>query len=110
MTEHGTGKVIAFRLTPGKAQELIRVAANGSRFITSSHAKAQMRRREFDSLDLLRILRNGFVNDDPIKTKYGEWKCKVVFRLKGNRDAGVVTIILIDGSLFIKTVEWEDLH
>lgn len=110
MAEHGTGKVIAFRLTPGKAQELIRAAATNSRVFISGHAKNRMRLRELDSQDVFRILRQGVVNDNPLKTKYGEWKCKVVMRLKGTRDAGVVTIILVDGSLFVKTVEWEDFR
>jgi len=29
--------------------------------------------------------------------------------IKGNREVGVVTVILLDDRLFVKTVEWEDL-
>lgn len=39
----------------------------------------------------------------------GEWKCKIVAKIKGNREVGVVTIVMRVGRLFIKTVEWEDL-
>jgi hypothetical protein len=41
-------------------------------------------------------------------TEGGEWQCKIVKHIRGGRDAGVVTIILHDGRLFLKTVEWED--
>ncbi len=33
----------------------------------------------------------------------------MVHKIKGAREAGVITIILTNGRLFIKTVEWEDL-
>jgi hypothetical protein len=32
-----------------------------------------------------------------------------VKRLKGSRDAGVITIIVAQKTLIIKTMEWEDL-
>jgi hypothetical protein len=48
--------------------------------------------------------------DQPTRTERNEWKCKVVKQLKGNREAGAVTIILHNGKLFVKTVEWEDLR
>lgn len=58
--------------------------------------------------DALDILRTGFVISPPEKGKNG-WKCKVVKNVLGNRDAGVVTIILLEsGSLRVLTVEWED--
>ena len=110
MIKHGTANITAFRLTPGRAQELIRAAAQkSSTVIISEHAKTQMKAREIDSHDVFRILRGGMVTDAPEKTQDGEWKCKVVMRIKGNRDVGVVTIILTDNSLFVKTVMWEDL-
>ena len=63
-----------------------------------------------DDIDVLRILRSGFVVEDPVPAEQGEWKCKIVRRMKGTRDVGVVVIILRSGNLFIKTVEWEDVR
>ena len=39
----------------------------------------------------------------------GEWGCKVTYRIRGSRDIGVVTIVICEKTLWIKTVEWEDI-
>ncbi len=67
-----------------------------------------MDEREISDIEVYRLLQTGQVLDEPMQTRRKEWKCKVVKRLKGNRQAGVVTIILHSGSLFAMTVEWED--
>jgi len=46
--------------------------------------------------------------DEPMRTRRKEWKCKVVKNVKGGRDIGVITVIMNNGLLFVKTVEWED--
>lgn len=58
--------------------------------------------------DILRVLRTGIVKDEPEQTEFKEWKCKVTGNIRGSREVGVITIILRNGGLFIKTVEWED--
>ena len=58
--------------------------------------------------DLDRILRTGFVTEEPRRNECGEWQCKVVKRIAGGRDAGAVTVIAQEGRLIIRTVEWED--
>jgi hypothetical protein len=68
-----------------------------------------MREREIDVVDLFRVLREGYVEDQPEKTPHDEWKCKITLKIKGRRTAGVVTIIMRNDRLFVKTVEWEDL-
>lgn len=55
-----------------------------------------------------RILQTGHVFEEPEKTEYNEWKCKVTKKVKGSREAGVIVVILHNGMLFAKTVEWED--
>jgi hypothetical protein len=74
----------------------------------SRHATERMAEREIFDADALRIMRTGEVIDAPELTEYGEWKCKIIKRLQGGRDAGVVVIFLRDGKLLVKTVEWED--
>jgi len=54
-------------------------------------------------------LRGGSITEQPEETPKGEWKCKMVYPIRGAREVGVVTIILKSDRLFIKTVEWEDL-
>ena len=59
--------------------------------------------------DALEILRSGYIIATPKKVPNG-WMCKVVKNVLGNRDAGVVTLILTEHEkLRVITVEWEDL-
>lgn len=58
---------------------------------------------------LLKVLRSGTVEEGPSETEFGELKVKMVLRIRGSREAGVITIILEGHRLFVKTVEWEDL-
>jgi hypothetical protein len=60
--------------------------------------------------DAISVLRTGELrgNIEPGTTR-GEWKCKFVAPIKGSREVGVVAVVLVNGRLFVKTVEWEDL-
>ena len=62
------------------------------------------------NVDVLRVLRGGYIDDEPTLARGGEWQCKVVRQIKGARDVGAVVIFLRDGRLFPKTVEWEDMR
>ena len=98
------------RLTAGIAQTRIREIAQASEnVILGMHARQRMQEREIFDVDVLRVLRQGFVDGEPESTEFGEWKCKVTLKIRGSRTAGVVTIILHSGKLFVKTVEWEDV-
>jgi hypothetical protein len=102
--------VTRYRLTPALAEQRVRKFAEASETIAwSSHALRRMNEREIFDVDVLRTLRCGMISGEPEGTAMGEWKCKMVHRLRGTREAGVVIIILKRGGLFIKTVEWEDL-
>ena len=102
-------RVARFRLTAARAQDYIREAAQDAHNVVwSRHALARMEERRIYDIDVLRILRNGWVDDDPEPTERGEWKCKMTLNMKRGRTAGVVTIIMLNGALFVKTVEWED--
>lgn len=107
MAEHP--KIASFRLTKAIAQKKIRsLARNSANLAWGIHARSRMEERGFTTRDVLRILQTGFVEEDPTKTDKGEWQCKITKHIRGGRDAGVVTIFLHDGRLFLKTVEWED--
>ncbi len=61
--------------------------------------------------DVLRILRNGDLRGE-IKQgqEENEWKLKIVYLLRGIREAGVVTIVYPNSTeLLAVTVEWEDI-
>ena len=103
--------------TPNQPQSILRtdeatkrvreLAESSSNVIFTDHAREQGRARDISTEDVMRILRSGFINDAPI-AEDGKWKVKVLFKLRGQRDAGVVALILWQGKLVIKTVEWED--
>jgi len=69
-----------------------------------------MLEREIDDVDVLRVLRSGTICGEPEPAELGEWKCKIVMKLKGAREVGVLAIILRNKRLFVKTVEWEDIR
>jgi len=70
-----------------------------------------MEERGIADIDVYRALRRGFVMEDSVRAgkNAGEQVCKVVEQNKGARDLGVVTIVVAEAKLLVKTVEWEDL-
>ena len=110
---HDRNIVTQYRMTPQMAQKLVReLAQNSSNIIWRGHAQERSEERDITFLDALMILRTGIIEGNPQAGKYpGEWKCKLVKKLRENRDAGVVTIIMTKQSkLKVVTVEWENLR
>src|SRR6266436_4859746 len=92
--------VLAMRLTPNVAQARIRrIAAVSENVIFGTHARERMAEREIFDVDVFRVLLGGYVDDEPELTDQNEWKCKVTWKIRGGRTAGVVTIILHGGKL-----------
>ncbi len=94
----------------GPMQERIRgLAAETKNIFISGHAEKRMWERNISSMEVFEVLRQGMIDGVPwIEPETGQQACKVVLRKKGARAIGVVTIILNDEGLFVKTVEWED--
>ena len=70
-------------MTEKRAEAAIRaLSLDPSRVTLTIHAEERMLERGFGTRDLFEVLAKG-----------GDWKCKVVKRLRGSRDAGVVTVI-----------------
>lgn len=95
---------------PGALMARIRfLAGHTDRVIFGNHTQDRMEERGTTAEDVYLVLRLGEVvgrvvaGIDP-----GEWKCKVVAKPRGSRQLGVITIIILDDRLFIKTTEWED--
>lgn len=103
--------VSQFRPRASTLEALIRKLAAGA--ISPSfgvHAIERMEERAITTLDVLRVLRVGSIKGEiEAGRSAGEWKCKVVAKIKGSREVGVVTVVMSQGKLFVKTVEWEDL-
>jgi hypothetical protein len=98
------------RLTAARAEKVIHQSAqDAGNVVLGEHALERMSERGIFTTDVLRILRTGWVDDEPERTDYGEWKCKMTLDINRGRTAGVVTIIMQNDMLFVKTVEWEDI-
>lgn len=69
-----------------------------------------MDERGISDLQVERALRTGEIRGEVEPGRgTGEWKCKIVERMKGMREIGVATVLIKNSKLFIKTVEWEDM-
>lgn len=93
-----------------QAERLIaQLAEESSRIYYTNHAQDRMEERNVSMQDIEKILRNGFCAEQPMRDEKGQWKCKLIRHHHGNRDVGVVTVILRSQALLIVTVEWEDI-
>lgn len=108
----GAGPLRDFAPRPEKLLERIQQLAIESKNVAfSDHAEERMDERGITDLDALRVLRSGYISGDIEPGKNAaEWKCKVVAPMKGRREVGVVTLLIRNRRLLVKTVEWEDLR
>ena len=91
------------------AKRVREIAAKSENVAFGTHARERMEERGITDRDAIEVLRTGELKGDiEPGTNGGEWKCKFIAPIKGSREIGVVTILLINGRLFVKTVEWED--
>lgn len=108
---HNRDKIIQMRLRREDVVARVRALAREGKVAFSDHSYEQMDTRSLNDRIATSILEKGDPKGDVEPGKNaGEWKVKMVDRIKGSRDVGVVTILL--GSrelLLVKTVEWEDL-
>lgn len=74
------------------------------------HSEVRLSQRGFDVFDVFETLEKGYIAGRIEAGKNeGEWKVKVVNVPEGTtRKMGVVTIVVRDKRLLVKTVEWED--
>jgi hypothetical protein len=108
--------VVPFKPRISDLEKTIRKLAMDSRNVRwkvvsyETHAESRMEWRDITDRMMFEVLRTGFIKGDiePGKNP-GEWKAKMVKKMKGSREVGVVTIVIRNCKLFIKTVEWEDL-
>lgn len=85
------------------------IAATSARVRFSGHALEQMARRGITDMEVFRVLKTGEIVGLPWhEPEIGGRACKVVFRPRGSRAIGVVTVVLRNEELLLKTVEWED--
>jgi len=104
--------LMAFAPRPRDFGSRVRKLAMDSKNIKwGIHARDRMSERDIPIRVALTVLREGTVLGDITAGKNpGEWKGKIVLNVKGRRDVGVVTILVRDDHIKVKTVEWEDIR
>lgn len=110
MTEKPCAKIMPFALRPREFESQVRRLASDTKKIKwSDHARERMEERDIPIRVALTVLREGAVMGKVEPGKFtGEWKGKMVLQVKGRREVGVVTILVRDSFIRVKTVEWED--
>lgn len=99
-------------LAPRKAVEIIRrLSENSCNVRFTEHAQERMEERDITVFDIQNVLKKGEIVGNPKKCPKNKnsWICKLVRHARGNRDIGVITVIVNMEHLKIVTVEWEDL-
>ena len=97
------------KLNAADAERVVRERAQDSgKVFFGEHAWDRIDERSITRTDALSILRKGYAEGQPMKTEHGEWKVTMTKRLNRSRSAGVVTILISDEGLFVKTVMWMD--
>ncbi len=102
---------LPIKMNAKQAEQLIKtIAVQSSNVRFAIHALERMKERAISLANVYEVLCKGYVDGIPTQgKKEGEWKCKIVRHARGNRDIGVIVIIIRGSTLFVKTVEWEDL-
>ena len=98
------------KLTEQDAEKKIHeISLNSKNVIITDHTKQRMEERGFVIQDLYGVLRDGFVETEPVyDEKNQNWKYKITKRIDTVREAGVVTAIIDNYQrLVIITIEWE---
>jgi hypothetical protein len=102
---------VAFRVRPETIRDLIhKLALNTKNIKWSRHAEDRMYERGISDKFAVDVMRYGSPKGEiePGRSR-GEWKVKMVYRVKGQREVGVVVITVREACLYVKTVEWEDM-
>ncbi|MBP9999423.1 MAG: DUF4258 domain-containing protein [Proteobacteria bacterium] len=103
-------KVIKFqkKLSPTDATNKIReIAMDSDNIIITNHTIERMQERDFSMRDLLELLRNGYVDQEPeYNAEKQEYKYKIA-RVVDTRTAAAITIIMKNEKLLVITIMWK---
>lgn len=110
-----TAKVQQLRLSATDFEKRVRALAKDSKNVRwrsnhyETHAEERQESRGIDHFMMFEVLRTGHVKGEIRPGKYeGEWIGKMVKKMKGHRDVGVVTVLIRNNRLKVATTEWED--
>lgn len=98
------------KLRPDEAERIIKERASATEnIIFTTHAYDRVDERSIIQADVYRILREGYVDEIPEKDRHGGWTTTIKKRIRGGREAAVVTVIFKESdNLIVITVMWVD--
>lgn len=103
--------VLDLRLRREWVERRVHELAEQGEVAFGNHALERMEQRDISDIQVVRVLKRGELRGEVEPgSGTGEWKCKVVSLGRGSREIGVVTLLIKNRRLFVKTVEWEDLR
>lgn len=115
MSKPASVKLVEFKPRPSELERTIRELAQVSANVRwrsqcyETHCESRMQWRDISDAMMFEVLRTGFIKGEiEAGRQPGEWKAKMTKQMKGRREIGVVTLVINQRRLFVKTVEWED--
>lgn len=103
-------KILKFEspLSPVEATNKIReIAMKSENVMVTTHTIERMEERDFSMRDLLELLRNGYVDEQPqYNAEKQEYKYKIA-RVVDTRTAAAITVIIDNKRLLVVTIMWK---
>ena len=85
-----------------------KLSTNSSNVVLSTHARERMSERNFTITDVLEILSEGIIMEDPKKRESGDLSYKIEsLNFRGGRSAAAIVVIKKD-RVYVLTVMWID--
>lgn len=106
-----TARVLKFNrpLSPIEATNKIReIAQDSANVAITFHTMERMEERGFSNRDLIELLRNGYVDEEPeYNAEKQEYKYKITKTVDSTRTAAAITLIISDKKLLVITIMWK---
>ena len=87
-----TGEIVQFGLPRPHAQELIRRLVSEDNFTLEPKARVNLRDRGFSMRQVLTALKEGHINQGPVRDECNDWRCRIAKRCAGRLVHVVVAI------------------
>lgn len=86
-----------------------KLSINSSNVALSRHARERMSERNFTITDVLEIISEGIIIEDPTQRESGDLSYKIESpNFRGGRSAAAIVVIKKDEKIFVVTVMWID--
>lgn len=103
-----TSAVLQLTLPFEGVQDRIRAAAELGKILILAEARSAMKRFEISDILIVRALkRTQLCGRARPGNSRGEWRCSILFNVKGFRPGGTVSITVAEGRVFVENIRWD---